>query len=172
VQLELAAEMRKLSDLRQERRDPDAPRDHQVFPGPVVQRKQVHRVGQRQLHARRHMPVHEQRPAAPDIVAPDGNLVASPILGVRHKRIGVQPAGAMVIHLDHGMRPAGKGRQVRSVARHEAEALDQLVDLDNLGHPDLEFRTAAHLNLTTLSGTSPGSSASIFTPWKAASRRE
>jgi hypothetical protein len=118
------------------------------------------------------MPVHEKRPATPDVIAPDRDFIARPILGVGHKGIRVQPARAMVIHLDNGMRAAGKRRQVGPVARHETEALDQVVDLDNLGHPDLKLGTAAHLNLTTLSGTRPGSSASIFTPWKAASRRE
>ena len=60
MQLELAAQMAELADLRQERRDPDPARDHQVLLGPVVQREQVDRVGERHLHARRDMPVHEQ----------------------------------------------------------------------------------------------------------------
>jgi len=143
MQLEPPLQARQLRYLRKERRDPDAARDHQGFPRPHIQPEQVDRVGNHHLHPRHHMAVPKKRTSPPLIIAPDRDFVARGFFGVAHQGIEIQPAGAVVVHLDHNMRAARKRKQQGAIPRNKTKALDQAVDLNHLGHPNAELRAAA-----------------------------
>ena len=125
-----------------------------MLAAPQVEREEVHRVADLHLQARAHMAVHKERTAPARVVAAHGDGVAGGIARIGHQRIGVQAAGAVVVHVDDDMGAAREGGQGVTAPRHEAEALDQRVDLGDLGHGDGNFRGAdAHLNFSTMGGT-------------------
>ena len=77
------------------------------------------------------------------------------------------------LHLDDDMRAAGEGRQQAAIGRAEMEALDELVDGDDVGNDDVELgRAGAHRKISSMGACSLWSSALMQTPWKAARRRE
>ena len=164
MQLEIAMHCRYLRHLGQKRRDANSTRDQQMLSGAQVQREQVDRVTDQHVLARCDPVVQIQRPAAPGIIAPDGNFIAGQVSRIAHQRIGVAPLDRAILHIDNGMRPAGKGRHLATIAAHEPELFDQGIDLHHPGHRHGNFFSPAHANRSTAGGTMPGVSASIFTP--------
>jgi hypothetical protein len=79
---------------------------------------------------------------------------------------------AAIVHRDDDMGAAGEIGHRLAVKALETEALDALGDRRDPRHADRNFSATAQRNKSSGSGALPGSSASILTPWKAASRRE
>ena len=180
VQLPGAAHPFQVRDHRHEGRDADTAGKEDMLASAQVQRKQVHRIGDRHGFADLDLAVHEQRAATALVIPPDGDGVFGRIRRIGHQRIRVETRATVVVHLDHGMRARRERRKGQTVTAREFEPGDQIVQGDNGADLDLDLFGAClgflggstHLYNSTGSGTFPGSSASTQTPWKAASRRE
>ena len=173
MQLKFSAQRGQLRHLRDERRDADTTRNHQMFFGALIEREQIDRIADFHRHTGLDLLMQVERTATPRIIATHRNRIAGGVLRHAHQGVGIKPAGAVIIHLDHDMRTTRKRRHRLTITADETEPLDQRINRDHLGDGDGNSRGFnAHWNRSTASGTWPGSSASILTPWKAASLRE
>ncbi len=148
------------------------PHDQKVLASAPVRLEQVDGIADLQLVAFTELLMHEGGAAARILDMQHADLIGCAIMRRRHQRIGVAAHMAAIVHQNDDVGAAGEMGHRLAVKALETEALDALGDRRDPRHADRNFSATAQRNNSSGSGALPGSSASILTPWKAASRRE
>ncbi|MNP15028.1 hypothetical protein D3C76_1073670 [compost metagenome] len=173
MHFERLAGQAQLGQLRAHRSDAHAAGDEQVQARMLAEWEQVDRKLHFQLVTFLHVVVHRLRTATARFDTAHGDLVGAGVVRRAHQRIGVAVHAIGMRDQHDDVAATGERRQVRTVGGNQGEAADVRGDVFGARNAHAQGSVVlAHVSSSSASGSSPGTSASALTAWKAARRRE